>query len=521
VAAHLLRLRLDLLLGAVRGDRRHIVRTVVTFVVFAVAVTAVCWGALQLRGVPDETAYTVTVLAASAVVLAIAVAPLVGGFDDPLDPRRFAVFGAAPRPLAGWLLLASVISVPVLALVAIVVCVAIMGVAHGVAPWLAVLGAALVVITCLLLSKIAGAIAVLVLRERRSRELSGLFLVALLVVVVPVVVFLASLEWGGAVPSQLAEAAHVLAVTPLGAATAFPGQFAGIGTAQGWTSLLVAVGTVLGLALIWFGLVQLLLTTTERPTSGRERRGLGWFVVMPGTPAGAIAARSLIYWLRDPRYLVNLIVVPIAAVLTIVPLLIVGVPLATAALLPVPVMALFFGWLAHNDLAYDSTAVWMHIAGAVRGVSDRVGRLVPVTLIAVPLLAISVPIAIWLHGRWALLPALIGVTASLFLCGLGLSSLSSVLAPYPVSRPGDSPFQQPQRTGGGLAQGAVLAGAVILSAPALWWGWLSLSDSTTHARTAFTLGVGVGVAVLVLGILLGGWAFSRRTSRIMEFAEST
>ncbi len=30
--------------------------------------------------------------------------------------------------------------------------------------------------------------------------------------------------------------------------------------------------------------------------------------------------------------------------------------------------------------------------------------------------------------------------------GLGLSSISSVLAPYAVSRPGDSPFQQPQRT---------------------------------------------------------------------------
>ena len=111
--------------------------------------------------------------------------------------------------------------------------------------------------------------------------------------------------------------------------------------------------------------------------------------------------------------------IPIAAALTTVPLLIAGVPLEIVALVPVPIVALFLGWLPHNDLAYDSTAVWMHIASGVRGVSDRVGRLVPVLLIGMPLLAIAIPVAISVHGRWALLPAMVGVCASLFLSGLG------------------------------------------------------------------------------------------------------
>ena len=43
------------------------------------------------------------------------------------------------------------------------------------------------------------------------------------------------------------------------------------------------------------------------------------------------------------------------------------------------------------------------------------------------------------------LPALAGICLSRFLCGLGLSSIASVVAPYAVSRPGESPFRQPPR----------------------------------------------------------------------------
>ena len=236
---------------------------------------------------------------------------------------------------------------------------------------------------------------------------------------------------------------------------------------------------------------------------------------------GGIAARSLLYWLRDPRYVVNLVIVPIAAGVVVAPLLLVGVPVEYVALVPAPLMALFFGWLAHNDLAYDSTALWMHVASAVRGSSDRVGRLVPVLLVGTAALAVSVPLLVSLHGRWMILPAMIGVCASLFLCGLGLSSLSSVVAPYPVSRPGDSPFQQPQRTGGGLAQGVVLVGAIVVSAPALWLGWVALSGDEDAAWAALWTGLATGLVVLVAGVAGGGAYFSRRGGRLMEFAEST
>jgi ABC-2 type transport system permease protein len=199
------------------------------------------------------------------------------------------------------------------------------------------------------------------------------------------------------------------------------------------------------------------------------------------------------------------------------------VPPELVALVPVPFAALFLGWLPHDDLAYDSTAVWMHIASGVRGVSDRVGRLVPVLLVGVPLLAVAIPVATTLHGRWAVLPALTGVCAALFLSGLGLSSISSVVAPYAVSRPGESPFQQPQRTSsvGAVAQGAVMLGALVLSAPVLWCGWLALQGDTDAAEMALWGGLAIGLGVLLVGITIGAIAFERRGGRLMEFAEST
>lgn len=519
MVARLLRLRLASLLGAVRGDRRHVLRMATGFVLLAAATSAAGVAILSLRDASDAAAHVVTVLGGSAITLGFAVAPLVLGAVDPLDPRRFAVLGLPPARLAGALAVTGLLSVPIVLVLVLAVCAAVMWRAHGASPGLGAASVVLSVLTCTLLARVSEAVAALVVRERRSRELTGLFLVGVLVVVVPVGVFLASLEWRGAVPVQLREAAGILAVTPFGAAWGLP-SLAGGDLA---IALAVAVATPVALAAAWFALVTRMLTSIERPVAVRERGGLGWFAVAPGTPGGAVAARSLVYWLRDRRYLVNYLVVPIAALLTVVPLLVAGVPLGIAALVPVPVLALFFGWLPHNDVAYDSTAIWMHIASGVRGVADRVGRLVPMLLIGLPVLAIAVSVATAVHGRWAILPALAGVSASLFLSGLGLSSIASAAAPYAVSHPGDSPFQQPQRTGSGAAtsQALVLLGAIVLSAPALWWAWLALTRDVSYAIAALWGGVAVGVIVLTAGVAIGAAVFERRGDRIMEFAEAS
>lgn len=507
-----------MLVGALRGDRRHVVRTAIGAVLLLAATVVAIRSA---AGLADDglTTGVVSVLAGSAVTLGFAVAPIVTGSVDPLDPRRFAVVAPEPRPLAGALILAGFLSVPALVVLAVSVALGLAWTAHGAAVVGVVASIVLGVATCVLLARVCMALGALLLRPRQSRELAGVYLVAVLVVVVPTAVFLGSLEWNGVVPSQLVSTAEILAWTPVGAAW---GIALAPSAGAAWGSAGVALATVAVLTALWFLIVRVLLTTTPRPVAVREQGGLGWFALLPGTPAGAVAARSLSYWLRDRRYLVNIVVVPVAAVFTAVPLLMAGVPWEVAALVPVPIMALFFGWLPHNDLAYDSTAVWMHIASGMRGLSDRLGRLVPVLLIGVPILAVAVPIAIAAHGRWSLLPALVGVCAALFLAGLGLSSVSSVLSPYAVSRPGDSPFQQPQRTGSGgvIAPGGVLVGAVLAAAPAMWFGWQALTTGADDSAAALWSGIGAGVVVLVAGVAIGAALFERRGTALMEFAEA-
>jgi ABC-2 type transport system permease protein len=520
----LVRLRATLFLGAFRGSGgRGTSRAFVAsaFALLVVGTAIACVGVLSLSGAPRGVVSAVTVLSGSALTLGFALAPLVIGTADPLDPRRFALFDIPARPLAGMLAVAGLLSAPVLAVTALAICTAVAWCAHGASAIGASAGAVLGVLTCAMLARVSGSLRALLLHERRSRELIGLFVVGILVVVVPVGVFLASLQWNGDVPSQLATAADVLADTPFGAAWAIPARGAQ-GTGAVWFSLVVAVVTLAALVAAWLWAVARTLTTIARPASVRERGGLGWFSLTPGTPGGAIAGRSLVYGLRDRRYVMNLVILPVAAVLAMAPLLVVGVPFSTVILVPVPLLALFLGWLPHNDVAYDSTAVWLHIASGVRGLSDRVGRLVPVMLIGIPTLAVTIPLVISLHGRWAMLPALVGVCAALFLGGMGLSSIASVVAPYPVSGPDQSPFQQPERVGASAAvsQAAVLLGALLVAAPALWWGWLAATDDIGYAVGALWGGIGLGVIVLAGGVAIGAHEFERRGTRIMEFAES-
>ncbi|WP_353618987.1 hypothetical protein [Microbacterium sp. ASV49] len=498
------------------------VRAWLGLIALAAVVIATGGMLLTLRTASDDAVLVVTVLGGAAVAASFLLVPLIVGVEDQLDPRRFTIFGPDARSLAVTTGLAGLISIPVLAVAILGGCLVAVWSAHGVPIPVGILAALAAIVTCSLFARIGMAFAALVLRERRSRELSSAFAILIIVVAVPASIFFASLEWRGHVPTQLVEAATVIAHTPLGAAWAIPALAPTGGAAPAW-AVVVAILSLAGLAAIWWWLSAAMLTAPERPVAARERGGLGWFAVAPGTPGGAVAARSLVYWLHDRRYMANILVVPVAALLAIVPPLIAGVPVEVAVLVPLPILALFFGWLPHDDLAYDSTALWLHIASGVRGAADRIGRLVPVLLVGIPVLAVAVPVAVAIHGRWAVLPAAVGACAALFLSGLGLSSIASVLSPYAVSRPGDSPFRQPQRSGSsaGVAQGLVLLGAIVVSSPVLWWAWLAVTGRVEFSAAALWGGIAIGVAVLVAGVLVGANAYERRTGALMEFAEST
>lgn len=506
--------------GALRGER--VVRTIVGLLALAAVTVAVCIAVLSLADAPLAVARTVLVLGGAAALIGFLVAPMLTGTPDQLDPRRFGVFGVDVRHMPWILALGALVSVPSFALIAVAVCLVIVFVELGVPTAVAVLVGVAGVLASAVSVRIGMATSALLLPERRSRELTALFVLAVVVVAFPVAIFFASLEWDGHVPEIVATGTTVMGYTPFAALPAFALTVADGDTGGAWVSGLITLATIILLGAWWTRLVRRLLTTTERPRTSRERAGLGWFALLPENAFGAVAARSLVYWLRDRRYIVNFIIVPVAGMLTVFPLLVAGVPLYIAALVPVPLMALFFGWLPHNDVAYDSTALWIHIASGARGSADRAGRLIPITLVAVPVLAVAIPLTLAVVDSWYLLMPMIGLAACLFLSGLGLSSIFSVVSPYPVSRPGDSPFQQPQRSAsrGGYGPAIVFIGVILVSVPTIWLFVMTVIADHAYNPATFWAGIGTGVIILAAGIAIGGRIYDRGGERLMEFVET-
>lgn len=517
MVAQFLRLKLQLLGNSFRRSPWQIVGLVAA-VLYGIGFAVLgSIGLLALRFADADTARVLTVIGGSIIVLGYTVVPLVLGADDTLDPRRFALFGLDNRKLALSLLVAALLSIPVIALLIVVI--------SSVATWtrgiglsfLALLSAALVVATCVLASRVTTSIAAFLLATRRAREFSAVLGILVLVLLSPVLIVLSGVDWAREGTRTAGSIADVLAWTPLGAAWAIPGD-AAIGDGGGaFLHLVIAVATIGILWLAWNRLVAWMLVSPEREGRAKSYAGLGWFDRLPDNPGGAIAARSVTYWLRDPRYRVSLMVVPIVPVLLIVPLIIVGVPVNLTALIPVPVFALLLGWSLHNDVAYDNTAIWQHVASGTRGRADRLGRLFPALAAGVPVIVVGSVVSAYFFGDWAVLAGILGVSVSLLLCGMGLSSVTSARFPYAVVRPGDGPFSQPQNTGATVAmvQTISFVFVILLSSPAVILAGYGYFVDPEYYLFSLLAGVGTGLLVLLAGLLIGSRIFARRGPEIL------
>ena len=460
-------------------------------------------------------------VAGSGVVLGFLIIPIVVGIDDSMDPRKFAFLGIPNRSLSLGLAGSALIGVPALTLT-IVLLGTVVTWSRGVGQTLiALISAALILVTCILLSRVSASVAAFLLSTRRSREFTGLIGVVLLVLVSPVVVVLLSTDWGRYGRTLLGTLAAILGWTPLGAAWAVPGDASTGAWGAAILKLLIAIGSAYGLWLIWRFVVARMLVSPGREAAAKQYSGLGWFDRLPHSSVGAIAARTFTYWARDSRYWVSLIMIPIVPIIAILPLSFVGVPLHYLALVPVPLMCVFLGWTMHNDVAYDSTAVWLHVASGTRGVADRIGRLIPALSIGIPLIGIGSAISSSVYGDWSVLPSMLGVSTCILLAGLGFSSYTSTRFPYPVTKPGDSPFAQPQAsdTASALVQSLTFTGSIVVALPALIFAYLGIFEDPVWHLRALGAGLGLGLVAVVAGIWVGSRAFDRRGPEMIASAQ--
>jgi ABC-2 type transport system permease protein len=252
----------------------------------------------------------------------------------------------------------------------------------------------------------------------------------------------------------------------------------------------------------------------------KSYHGTGWFGRLHGGPTAAIAARSMTYWGRDPRYWVSLVMIPVIPVFVLVALLLAGLPAHYVSLVPLPLVCLFLGWSIHNDIAFDGTAIWLHVVSGTKGIADRVGRLFPPVVVGIPVIAIGSIATVIAYGDWALLPAVAALSGAILVIGLGLSSISSVLFPYPATKPGDSAFTQPQTSGASaaLVQSLSFFAILILASPVIVFLVLGLTVSPFWLGIAPIVAVVIGFVSLFAGLWAGARLFDRRGPELMAFA---
>lgn len=491
MVAHLVRLKLTLTLNGLRRSAW----VTVGFVVGALYGLGALLAALGALGYVSTQAFELRemtgVLAGAGLVLIWWVVPLVAfGLDATMEPARFAPFPIPRSALLVGLTVAGLLGVPgVLTLLG--------ALGASVLWWhepraipAAILGALLAVLTCLLGSRALTAVLARIVVKRTVREAGAALVLVPLVVAAPL---LARLVPAGFDLRQVdvMPLVRVVGWTPLGAAWGLAPDVAAGRWGQAAARLLVALATVAAAAFAWDRALGRALVEPVRETTKRRDRGLGMFGHVPATPLGAVLARCLTYWLRDPRYAMAVVLVPVLPVVFAL-----VDPGGRLVLVAAPLSGFLMAWSISADVAYDGTAFWMHAAAPLRGTADRWGRALAAgvpTVVVVVVLAVGSAL---LSGRPGAIPALVGCGLGMAGVSLGVASVASALVVYPVRQPGDSPFS--------VRQGATMPAFLTQLGG---WALVAAMSSPVAVLTVVAVGQdrpGVGWAALVVGPVLGG-----------------
>lgn len=467
-------------------------------------------GSFTLGATDPALAGPVAVSLAAFLVTSWSVLPLVAfGSDETLDPVRFALLPADAEALRPGLLAAAMVGAPgPLTAAAAFTMVLLWLPVSALAAMTAVVSAVLLVLTCVLASRALSAGLSRVLSSRRFRDV-GAVLLAVVATTLGLTTNIISQRIGGS-SEQAQESARavgtVLSWTPFGWAAAVPADVAAGSWGQAAARLVLAAGLV---ALLWWGWGRLLdhrLTTVVDAGGTQVRAGTRLDRVLGSSARAAVTARALRYWRRDPRYLASLVSM---AVLPVLIALSGGVSGGGQLLAAPVVMALLAGPSVTSDLAYDNSALWVHVVTGLPGRADRAGRAVSQLLVMGPLVALALVATVAISGRWDIAVGLVAVVVTMLLLGTAIGLVAGSIHPGQAPAPGASPFGK--GAGGGFVAlviffgGAVATGA--LSAPV--WVTLLLTQAPAVQLACLILGLGYGLLVLQAAVRWSGRRLDR------------
>jgi ABC-2 type transport system permease protein len=511
MVAHLLSLKWRLLLNGFRRSPLQIIGMAVGALYAAGVVVSCVAGLVALRWADPQTAQTFVVLGGALLLGGWVVVPLVASAADlTLDPSRFTT-SAIPMPkLLTGLALAGLVGLPGMATLLVSLATVMTWSRSFAATLGALAGAVMGTLSCVVASKLVTTAVASLLASRRFKDVSSIVFVVPLVLAGPIMAAMIQGVQDGR--DYLPGLAETVSWTPLGAAWSIGGEFGAGDPAGAGAKLLIALASLAALGGAWYLLLKRAMVTLPYTGGGSRKAGkAGLFGVFPATPAGAVAARSLTYWIRDPRYAGSLVVVPLLPVLFYFG----GTQSGNPELLIVvaPMTAFLMAWSISADVSYDNTAFALHLATGVRGRDDRLGRALACLAFALPLVLLFAAGSIALTGRWEWLPNILGCSLGALFTGLGLASVVSARWTSAVPAPGETPFKKPpgnvtqtllvQFGGMGVMTVLLLPEIAMVVAQVATgnavFGWIGLAAGPL-----------LGLALFAAGIRLGGRWLDRR-----------
>jgi ABC-2 type transport system permease protein len=362
---------------------------------------------------------------------------------------------------------------------------------------------------CIVGSRMTASLTANLVASRRRRDRVAVVLVAVVVLLGPVA---AAIALGLPSDAPFPATAEVLGFTPFGAIWSVPGQLVAGHPGAALGSLAIALATLALMLVIWRASLLATFHFRGGGAGGRQLAAgnLGVFRSVPATPAGAIGARSLIYWARDARFARQLVLVPLMPAL----LLLLGflVHVTWLALLAPPIVAGLLPLTLFAVISYDGSAFALHLSSGVRGLDDRIGRVAALLVFALPSLVVVSLVCLGITGGLADLPAVVGISVGVLLSGLATVSVSSATIVVPVARSGRNPFTAQAGSGVTSIVGsyAVTGVTIALAIPELALGIAALvSGSALLGWLALAIGVLWGAGSLLIGVRVGGRILDR------------
>ncbi|MBO9626193.1 MAG: hypothetical protein J7484_07445 [Microbacterium sp.] len=505
-----------------------IVTLIITGLMALGFLAALAIGLVALRVAAPDIAVTAMVLTGAVIVVGWWIGSLLVGGDDALAPERFALLPVTAKALLPGMVVAGATTIGGIGTGLALLLMLVGWSVNGFALVAALLTIPLALATCVLGARVISGVLAGWLARRRTRDLvmtvgvllaacSGLF----------INLALSAFRQMGDVGEVFAGAADVIAWTPLAAVFGVPASLIEGDLGAAGLRLLIALATVV---VFWYASRALLAARLVAPIrssgGGRVRSGGVIDRMLPATPIGAIGARSLRYFRRDPRQVINIVM------MLFLPAILVGVifmnglqdeavGFAPAVTLVPALNALLAGTIMQMALAYDNDALALHILTGVTGRSDRLGRLLGFGVIAVPLTLVLCVASCVLAGRVDLLPASLGAALGLGAVSAGAGAWAGSFLPGRAPAPEANPFGR--GSSGGvqslIAMAVMSPITLVLGAPALGFaiaaiwnpalGWVSLA-----------CGLLIGGATIWGGAVLGGRILDRRWPQVLAEVSS-